>query len=223
MSYTLHCGDYRERMTMVRGNALITDPPYSAKVHSGTDDGVTLTADGSDRRVVAYKPWTEDDLDAFVRFWHTRITGWMCIFTSSDLVPSLQASMRSVGRYVFHPIPIVVRGMTVRMQGDGPSSWAYYMVPSRPVGLKWRTLRGYYDAPSERGAPIVGAKPVSMVRDMVRDYSDPGDTIIDPCAGWGSTILAAGQTGRSAIGCEIDVRTHALALERIQSREELFT
>ena len=35
-------------------------------------------------------------------------------------------------------------------------------------------------------------------------FTDPGDVVIDPCAGSGSTLRAAYELGRSSFGFEID-------------------
>lgn len=36
------------------------------------------------------------------------------------------------------------------------------------------------------------------------EFTDPGDVVIDPCCGSGSTLRAAVESGRSAYGFEID-------------------
>jgi DNA modification methylase len=52
------------------------------------------------------------------------------------------------------------------------------------------------------------------MRALVRDYSRPGDLIVDPCMGSATTILAAVIEGRRAIGAEMDPKT----LRRLSSR-----
>jgi len=39
---------------------------------------------------------------------------------------------------------------------------------------------------------------------LIESFTDPGDVVIDPCAGSGSTLRAAAELGRSAYGFEID-------------------
>lgn len=46
-------------------------------------------------------------------------------------------------------------------------------------------------------------KPVPLLERLIEIFTDPGDVIIDPCAGSGSTLLAAGNLGRRAYGFEI--------------------
>jgi len=45
-------------------------------------------------------------------------------------------------------------------------------------------------------------KPIDLMKWLVRTYSNPGDTILDPFAGSGSTLVAAAIEGRKAIGIE---------------------
>lgn len=46
-------------------------------------------------------------------------------------------------------------------------------------------------------------KPVSLLRRLIEIFTDKNDVVIDPCAGSGTTILAAKQCGRKAYGFEI--------------------
>lgn len=46
-------------------------------------------------------------------------------------------------------------------------------------------------------------KSVPLLKHLISIFSDPGDVVIDPCAGSGTTILAAEQLGRKAYGFEI--------------------
>lgn len=46
-------------------------------------------------------------------------------------------------------------------------------------------------------------KPVKTLENLIRIFTDEGDVVIDPCAGSGSTLLAAANTNRRAYGFEI--------------------
>lgn len=46
-------------------------------------------------------------------------------------------------------------------------------------------------------------KPVPLLRRLIEIFTDRGDVVIDPCAGSGTTLLAAAQMGRKAYGFEI--------------------
>ena len=47
-------------------------------------------------------------------------------------------------------------------------------------------------------------KPVAVLKRLIEIFTDPGDVVIDPCAGSGTTLRAAYELGRSAFGFEID-------------------
>ena len=46
-------------------------------------------------------------------------------------------------------------------------------------------------------------KPVELLKTLIEIFTDPGDVVIDPVAGSGSTLVAAERLGRKAFGFEI--------------------
>jgi site-specific DNA-methyltransferase (adenine-specific) len=47
-------------------------------------------------------------------------------------------------------------------------------------------------------------KSVPLLEFLIELFTDPGDVVIDPCAGSGSTLFAAGNLGRKAYGFEVN-------------------
>ena len=197
-------------------DAVITDPPYSARTHEGSDGAVGRSGDGAIRQVLGYGAWSDDDVAAFVAALAPRTRSWFCALTDDILIPAWRAAFRESGRYDFAPVPVLQH--RPRLTGDGPASCAIYLVASRPRERRfaqWGSLPGWYEAPPERGAAVMGAKPIGLMRAIVRDYSRPGDLICDPCAGGATTLIAAAMEGRRAVGSEMDPKTYALAQARI--------
>ena len=64
-------------------------------------------------------------------------------------------------------------------------------------------------------------KPVALLRELVEASSKPGEVVLDPFAGVGSTLVAAILEGRKAIGIEIDPKYAAIAVERVREAEAL--
>lgn len=58
-------------------------------------------------------------------------------------------------------------------------------------------------------------KPVPLLERLIEIFTDKGDVVIDPCAGSGSTLLAAANTGRRAYGFEIKKEFYELATEKV--------
>lgn len=59
-------------------------------------------------------------------------------------------------------------------------------------------------------------KPVDLIEYLVRTYSNPGDTVLDPFAGSGTTAVACINAGRSFLGYELDANYYNIALQRIE-------
>jgi len=58
-------------------------------------------------------------------------------------------------------------------------------------------------------------KPIAVLRRLVEALTEPGDVVLDPYVGSGTTLRAAKDLGRKAIGIEIDERYCEIAAERM--------
>jgi len=65
------------------------------------------------------------------------------------------------------------------------------------------------------GKVHITQKPETVMRYCVERASKPGDTILDPFMGSGTTGVACVQTGRNFIGIEIDPGYFEIAQKRI--------
>lgn len=65
-------------------------------------------------------------------------------------------------------------------------------------------------------------KPLELMRYMVRTYTNPGDVVLDPCMGSGTTCLAAKIEGRGYIGIEREPKYFETAKTRIEGYVDLF-
>ena len=209
----LRLGDWRDVLADVEEvDAVICDPPYGARTHRGNADRLS----GMGRRSLVYDAWSETDVCRFVASWSERCRGWFACMTSDDLIPSWRAAYREAGLYDFAPVVIVAP--RVRLVGDGPASAAVYLMVARPRTRRfstWGALPGWYRAPVVRDGHI-GGKPLALMRAIVGHYSRRGDLVVDPCAGFATTLRAAAMEGRRAIGAEIDPETHAKGVERLR-------
>ena len=58
-------------------------------------------------------------------------------------------------------------------------------------------------------------KPVNLLEQLIKTFTDPGDVVIDPCAGSGTTLLAAKKNGRHSYGFEIYKPFYKEAVEKM--------
>lgn len=64
-------------------------------------------------------------------------------------------------------------------------------------------------------------KPEALMRWLVEHGSKPGEAIVDPFMGSGTTLLAAKKLGRRAIGIEVEEKFCYLAAERLAAERSL--
>lgn len=102
--------------------------------------------------------------------------------------------------------------------------WARQM-PAERKG--WQDREGHWEALTLNTWPIITQKrggelgghpapfPVELARRCIRLSTFPGELVIDPFVGTGSTLLAARQLGRRAIGIELSERSCEIAASRL--------
>lgn len=213
---TIYHGDCREVLSSVRADVLVTDPPYGVNLgnHGGANDG------RRDHVLVkgAYASYddTPENFDAVV-------------------VPGIRTALARVDRGVVFcaghmawrlPVPAAVGGVFLPA-ACGRTAWGYNSfahallygaAPDLHKGAKPIGMRSTETADG-MGHPC--AKPLTWMCWAVSLASRPGETILDPFMGSGTTLRAAKDLGRKAIGIEIEERYCEIAAKRL-SQEVLF-
>lgn len=105
-----------------------------------------------------------------------------------------------------------------------PTRNLWYMKHVEPVLYLWkgkaRTIRNagskqIFACPRPKGAIHPTQKPVELLTHYITNSSAAGDTVLDPFAGSGATLLAAAQAGRKSIGIEVSEEHFQAAAERL--------
>lgn len=87
----------------------------------------------------------------------------------------------------------------------------------RPRGNIWRYTVGHSKSTLDRFAFEHPATfPEALARDHIRSWSDPGDIVLDPMCGSGTTLKMAHETGRRFIGFDISEEYCELARRRVR-------
>ncbi len=101
--------------------------------------------------------------------------------------------------------PPMVASTSLRMKGRLKKSTDVLTVPSINNMALERT--GY---PTQ--------KPLTLLKLLVGACCPPGGTVLDPCCGSGTTLVAAKELGRNAIGIDVSTKAMAVARSRLASR-----
>lgn len=216
---SLLLGRWRDVLGDAEPDAIICDPPYSARTCKGQR---SAGGDGP-RAKITYVALSEQEQHAFAEWAAARTRRWVAICCDHAQVPLYDAIFGADASWLtFAPVPIIKRGAAPRMGADGPpphAEWLYVARRRRRLERsEKRARKGWYEMRQVRGAPLVGTKALDTMREIVRDYSEPGDLVVDPFAGLGTTLSAALLEGRRALGSEVDPATHAAALQHMEKR-----
>lgn len=215
---TLYHGDCRDVLPLLGPvDHVITDPPYSDQSHALHDSGKAWahSQDGLKRKALQFAgvdgPYlAEVLLSATVARW--------AVFTMDErLTAYLRLNTPTGWRYVRTGI-WVKPGSMPQFTGDRPAMGYEPIVIMHKTGGRTR-WNGGGKAGIWKYPPVHGEhpteKPLGLYLALITDFTDPGVTILDPFAGSGTTLLAAKQLGRKAIGIELSEAYCKVAVERL--------
>jgi site-specific DNA-methyltransferase (adenine-specific) len=206
---TIYHGDCRELLPDISAHVLVTDPPYG--VNLGSHAGAHETRPGYLVKG-SYSVYddTPENLLAIV-------------------VPAVKIALARVDRGVvfcagnkigMFPEPRAVGGVYLPA-GCGRTAWGfqnlalcllYGTAPNLHLGAHATAFTSSEPA-ENNGHPC--PKPLGWMKWAVSLASRIGETIVDPFCGSGTTLLAAKNLGRTAIGIEIEERYCELAARRL--------
>jgi len=216
-------------------DAVITDPPYlgAAPQHGGRVNGdgrrdrpgafPRSRARAKAGAVMGYEPITADELLGVVRYASAAARAWSVVFNDFDGVSVMRAAALRGGLVVAEPLVWIKPpalspprgGLALPVKGC-----EFMMVMRQKATGEAGYMPGWYGSASStrpQDQVLTGGKPVPLMCAIVRDYSRPGDLIVDPYAGGGTTLLAAAMEGRRAIGAEVDPETFEKAVKRLRA------
>ena len=78
-----------------------------------------------------------------------------------------------------------------------------------------KMVKNWFEWAQDNSVP----KPIPVLKRLIEIFTDPGDVVIDPCAGSGSTLRAARDLGRNSYGFEISKEFYNAAKEKMLNPE----
>ena len=106
-------------------------------------------------------------------------------------------------------------GMPSNDQSDAELAWTNVLGSVRIVRCLWNGGGSLLAENGPARAIHPTQKPVALMRGVIELASKPGETVIDPYMGTGTTLRAAKDLGRKAIGIEIEERYCEIAVKRL--------
>ena len=186
---------------------VLTDPPYLVRyrdrsgraIANDDNSGSVLSAFSDLYRVL--KPNT-----FCVSFY-----GWNSVAVFFEAWK--RAGFAAVGHIVWHKDYASRRGFL-----NARHEQAYVLVKGRP-GKPAQPLDDVQ--PWEYSGNVVHPteKAVSVLRPLIRSFSRPGDLVLDPFSGSGSTLVAAALSGRRYFGIDLETKYVELARRRVAGVE----
>lgn len=195
---TIYHGDCLDVLPTLSGTLVFTDPPYNSGLHYGdeTNDRRPDYWEWLGARIVAMKEaapavlikHSAIKIAEFETRWPSRVLVWYKPFSSGFPLNGVAT----------HWEPIHW------LQGKA-TTW------SKDV-FEWSS--GNTNRESTTGHPA--QMPEALPKHWIATFSNPGDIVIDPFMGSGTTLRAAKDLGRRAIGIEINKDYCDIAIERLR-------
>ena len=192
---TIYHGDCREILpTIGITDLLLTDPPYGVDFDYASHD---------DTR----EAWAE--LMQFVVSW-CRDNATMAIMPSCRIneLPFIYATIPPDWLIAWY------KGSPGTTAYIGFNDWEPLLVYGKPKGIQMHDYFYAQPAPAPPGGHPC-PKPIRWAAWLIQRASNTGDMVVDPFMGSGTTLRAAKDLGRRAIGIEIDERYCEIAAQRL--------
>lgn len=165
--------------------------------------------------------------EPFVEASASIVDGWFLVFCTPEGVGRwadvINPSSMKYKRACFWEKP----DGTPQLNGQGPAMGGenFIVAWSGSGYAKWNAggKRGVYKHnvnPPDRDGRHPTEKPWRLFQELLQDFTNPGETILDPFMGSGTTGVACVKTGRSFIGIEMDPDYFDIAVERIKKAHE---
>ena len=222
---TMYHGDCRDIIpTLDDVSHVITDPPYEKEAHSPTRRT-------KDKRMLI-SPLTFDaitpELRTFIAMECTRLsTGWFLTFCQAEAVAAWRDEIMKTSAKYKNPMVWVKPDATPQFNGHGPAMGYESIVTAYCSAghSKWNgggTKGVFIFSKQDVGRGVNRSrhqtqKPIKLMLKLVNLFTNPGDTILDPFMGSGSTGDACARTGRNFIGIEQDKKYFDVACSRLEN------
>lgn len=213
---TLYQGDAREMLATLADNTgvVITDPPYSARTHT---QAKTNKGKGHGTKALDFPPIDHDELSRIMAECGRVSPSWVIATMDYrdaflfDVEPPEGLTMKRVGVWVkTNPMPQI----SADRPAQGWESIAYMHQANLKSEWNGGGKHGNFVTKTVQNMGHPTVKPESIIRQFIEWFTEPGDTVIDPFAGSGTTLIAARDLGRKAIGCELDPAYCDLIVDR---------
>jgi site-specific DNA-methyltransferase (adenine-specific) len=214
MTHRVLHGDCTQILKTLPDNSVdlvVTDPPYFVRYKDRSGRSIANDSDPASVLGAFTDVYRVLKPDTFcVSFY-----GWSAIGAFSEAWQA--AGLRIVGHIVFHKNYASRSGVL-----NYRHEQAYVLAKGRPEKpaqplddvLAWE-YSGNKLHPTE--------KAVGTLKPLIESFSKPGDLVLDPFAGSGSTLVATALSGRQALGIELEERYCTLAGKRLAGATRFMT
>lgn len=191
---------------------VLTDPPYGDITHEGARS-VTAT-----RPLVDFASTTSDELRGVLELLAPYCRAWFVATMEWQHIADLERLPPAGWRFVRFGVWVKPNGAP-QFTGDRPGTgWEGVAILHRADRrLRWNGggRHAVWTCPRVEGAHPT-QKPIALIREFIMLFSQPRDLVLDPWAGSGTTLRAAKDVGRRAVGIEINARHCRTAATRLQ-------
>lgn len=214
---TLYLGDCMEILpTLEKVDAVITDPPYGQEAtHANHLANVKLKNGNLAGQALGFDGITKEQMVQMASTWVNLAQRWV-VFTSEWKFLNALDEADLLVRFGIWRKPDGAPQFT----GDRPGTgWEAIAICHRQGKKRWNgggkhSVYTWPKGSNNSGHPT--GKPIGLFSDFVQDFTDKGESILDPFMGSGTTGVAAVQMGRKFIGIEREPSYFDIACKRIE-------